>query len=44
MFIELFDEWVIFFYAAIDSQLQELNGRFSEHAVELLILSSTLDP
>ncbi|XP_028052388.1 zinc finger MYM-type protein 1-like [Camellia sinensis] len=32
------------FYAAIDSQLQELNGRFSEHAVELLNLSSALDP
>ncbi|XP_062161921.1 uncharacterized protein LOC133868946 [Alnus glutinosa] len=27
-----------------DSQLQELNRRFSEHAVELLILSSALDP
>jgi hypothetical protein len=34
----------IFFYAAIDSQLQELNRRFSEQAVELLILSSALDP
>ncbi|XP_061993644.1 uncharacterized protein LOC133711555 [Rosa rugosa] len=32
------------FYAAIDSQLQELNNRFNEHAVELLILSSTFDP
>ncbi|XP_028054567.1 zinc finger MYM-type protein 1-like [Camellia sinensis] len=32
------------FYAAIDSQLQELNGWFSEHAVELLNLSSALDP
>ncbi|XP_028098458.1 uncharacterized protein LOC114298153, partial [Camellia sinensis] len=32
------------FYAAIDSQLQELNGRFSEHAIELLNLSSALDP
>jgi hypothetical protein len=32
------------FYASIDSQLQELNRRFSEHAVELLILGSTLDP
>jgi hypothetical protein len=32
------------FYAAIDSQLQELNNRFSEHVVELLILSSALDP
>jgi hypothetical protein len=32
------------FCAAIDSQLQELNRRFSEHAVELLILSSALDP
>jgi len=32
------------FCASIDSQLQELNRRFSEHAVELLILSSALDP
>ena len=32
------------FYATIDSQLQELNHRFSEHVVELLILSSALDP
>ena len=32
------------FYAAIDSILQELNHRFSKHAVELLNLSSTLDP
>ena len=32
------------FCAAIDSQLQELNHRFNEHAVELLVLSSTLDP
>ncbi|XP_062011181.1 uncharacterized protein LOC133727792 [Rosa rugosa] len=32
------------FYAAIDSQLQELNNRFNEHAVELLTLSSALDP
>ena len=31
-------------YVAIDSQLQELNGRFSEHAMELLIFSSTLCP
>jgi hypothetical protein len=31
------------FCASIDSQLQELNRRFSEHAVELLILDSTLD-
>ena len=34
----------IFFCAAIDSQLQELNHRFSEHIVELLILGSALDP
>jgi hypothetical protein len=33
-----------YFCAAIYSQLQELNCRFSEHTVELLILSSTLDP
>ncbi|XP_059446498.1 uncharacterized protein LOC132178053 [Corylus avellana] len=32
------------FCAAIDSQLQELNRRFSEHAVELLILGSALNP
>nr|XP_011463637.1 PREDICTED: zinc finger MYM-type protein 1-like [Fragaria vesca subsp. vesca] len=32
------------FYAAIDFQLVELNGRFSERAKELLILSSSLDP
>ena len=32
------------FNAGIDSQLQELNHRFSEHAMELLTLSSTLDP
>jgi len=29
---------------AIDSQLQELNHRFSKHAVELLILVSTFNP
>ncbi|XP_062028831.1 uncharacterized protein LOC133744806 [Rosa rugosa] len=45
------DDWAVqhyyqvdIFYAAIDSQLQELNNRFNEHAVELLILSSALDP
>ncbi|KAK2638154.1 hypothetical protein Ddye_025949 [Dipteronia dyeriana] len=32
------------FYAAIDSQLQELNNRFSEQAVELLIHSTGLEP
>ena len=32
------------FCAVIDSQLQLLNRRFSEHAVELLILGSALDP
>lgn len=32
------------FAAIIDSQLQELNNRFSEHALKLLVLSSTLDP
>jgi hypothetical protein len=32
------------FCASIDSQLQELNRRFSEHVVELLILDSALDP
>ena len=30
------------FNAGIDSQLQELNHRFSEHAMELLTLSSAL--
>ena len=30
------------FKAMIDSQLQELNHRFNEHVVELLILSSIL--
>ena len=32
------------FNVEIDSQLQELNHRFSEHAMELLTLSSALDP
>ena len=32
------------FTVAIDSQLQELNHRFSEQAMELLNLSSSLDP
>ncbi|XP_072054957.1 uncharacterized protein [Arachis hypogaea] len=32
------------FLAVIDTQLQELNGRFNDHMVELLTLSSTLDP
>ncbi|XP_062162038.1 uncharacterized protein LOC133869083 [Alnus glutinosa] len=32
------------FIAAIDFQLQELDNRFSEHAVELLRLSATLSP
>ncbi|XP_024046728.1 uncharacterized protein LOC18051884 [Citrus clementina] len=32
------------FYDAIDCQLQELNSRFNEHAVDFLILSSALDP
>ncbi|XP_075645199.1 uncharacterized protein LOC142616200 [Castanea sativa] len=32
------------FYVAIDSILQELNHRFSKHAMELLNLSSALDP
>ncbi|XP_042387406.1 uncharacterized protein LOC121979484 [Zingiber officinale] len=32
------------FYASIDSQLQEINGRFSDDAMELLILSTTLNP
>jgi hypothetical protein len=32
------------FTVAIDFQLQELNNRFSEHTVELLILSAALNP
>ena len=32
------------FNAGIDSQLQELNHQFSEQVMELLMLSSTLDP
>jgi hypothetical protein len=32
------------FYAAIDSQVLELNVRFNEHSMELITLSLTLDP
>ncbi|XP_073120561.1 uncharacterized protein [Henckelia pumila] len=32
------------FYAAIDSRLQEINGRFSDDAMEMLILSNALNP
>ncbi|XP_057760849.1 uncharacterized protein LOC130981262 [Arachis stenosperma] len=32
------------FLVVIDTQLQELNGRFNDNMVELLTLSSTLDP
>jgi hypothetical protein len=32
------------FCVTIDSQLQELNLRFSKHAMELLIFGSVLDP
>ncbi|XP_019173025.1 PREDICTED: uncharacterized protein LOC109168456 [Ipomoea nil] len=32
------------FNAVIDSQLQELNNRFDDKAMELIILSSSLDP
>ncbi|KAL9691562.1 hypothetical protein QQ045_011986 [Rhodiola kirilowii] len=32
------------FYTVIDSQLQELNNRFNDDSVELIILSSALDP
>ncbi|KAL6211502.1 hypothetical protein ACLB2K_016727 [Fragaria x ananassa] len=45
------DEWTVLryyqvdiFYAAIDSQLQELNYWFNECSIKLLILSSALDP
>lgn len=33
-----------FFFAIIDSQLQELNDRFRDDTLELLMLCSTLDP
>ncbi|XP_073131433.1 uncharacterized protein [Henckelia pumila] len=32
------------FYVVIDSQLQEINGRFSGDAMELLVLSTALNP
>ncbi|PVH31807.1 hypothetical protein PAHAL_9G237200 [Panicum hallii] len=32
------------FIVAIDQQAQELNSRFSEQAIELLILCTSLDP
>ncbi|XP_073029527.1 uncharacterized protein [Primulina eburnea] len=32
------------YYGAIDSQLQEINRRFSDDAMELLILSNALNP
>ena len=32
------------FYTTIDSQFQELNERFKEDVVELLMLCSALDP
>ena len=32
------------FYATIDSQLQELNYQFNENAMDLLRLSSALEP
>ena len=32
------------FNAVIDTQLQELNNKFNDNTVELLILSSALDP
>ncbi|KDO49109.1 hypothetical protein CISIN_1g046102mg, partial [Citrus sinensis] len=35
--------WVNIFYTTIDSQLQELDIRFNDSSVELLMLSSTLD-
>ncbi|XP_075515362.1 uncharacterized protein LOC142550004 [Primulina tabacum] len=35
---------VNFFYATIDSQMQEINVRFSEDVMELLMLSSALNP
>ncbi|KAL6570427.1 hypothetical protein OROMI_014941 [Orobanche minor] len=38
------DYRVNLFSASINSQLQEINGRFSDSATELLILSATLNP
>jgi len=32
------------FTVTIDQQLQELNNRFNEQAIELFMLSATLDP
>ena len=32
------------FYVAIDCELQELSSPFNKHAMELLIISSTLEP
>ena len=32
------------FLVAIDSQLRKMNNKFKENVIELLILSSTLDP
>jgi hypothetical protein len=32
------------FTAAMDCQLQELDSRFNEHVVEILIFSATLSP
>ena len=32
------------FLVAVDSQLREMNSRFKENVVELLVLSSALDP
>ena len=36
--------WVDVFTPTLDSQLQELNNRFREDMVELIILSLALDP
>jgi hypothetical protein len=36
--------YVNIFCTTIDSQLQKLNRRFSEHAMELLILGLAIDP
>lgn len=36
--------WVDLIYAALDSQMQIINVRFSEDAMKLLMLSSGLNP
>ncbi|GAV80474.1 LOW QUALITY PROTEIN: Dimer_Tnp_hAT domain-containing protein, partial [Cephalotus follicularis] len=42
--VSLFDATCSILETAIDSQLQELNNRFNETTMELLVLCSALDP